>query len=83
MAKIAFRFLASLTPNNRGETIREAGKLRGRVQPLFIGFLSIRIFLTRVARACERRDNRFNMKSDARTMFFALEGGRMIQNNPA
>ncbi len=44
MAKITFRFLASLTPENRGETIREEGNLRGRVQVRADGAVAVSFY---------------------------------------
>jgi integrase len=44
MAKITFRFLASLTPSNRGETIREEGNLRGRVQVRTDGAVAVAFY---------------------------------------
>jgi integrase len=44
MAKITFRFLASLTPTNGGETIREEGNLYGRVRSKNDGSVTVAFY---------------------------------------
>src|SRR4051812_31751022 len=44
MAKITFRFLASLTASNNGETIREEGNLHGRVRAKADGTVTVSFY---------------------------------------